>query len=658
MGGLKQRLPSFHNALTDGSTGIVQQQWLQLLIVNLQEPPQYSDYAITPSPNLRPEAPYSIKKSLQQKARSIWVTLALWVFTFAFIVLCSVYVYQVLLSPAPSLGKLLLPASGTNVIITVLSQVFVNAADVMICSILDHLRWHLAARTTGVSFLAFFGLSSATDWLSVLWFTVGGKVKTMWGAVGPSFVRLLSPAYRCQCRCLRKVVEFDSLALKSTPVNIVTVYFTDWANTFLNVPQYASYVSLLDCDGFLCKSVILPGGLENFRNVAPMVNSTVLQQGLFDDTEVIQIDDATGFFVKFELMGDDDYKFEVDNDCGFYGASVNDSLRLWLKPVGSSIAVGKWFCLFFTSVRPWYPVLRARTTGKSAPRRVGTSAEMGEDELTLADMVKEMASIADMEGAEGVACATRKERCTFQKYQVSDQTVTPLDRNCGQYFYQAKRKVIYEIEWSKCNDVECPEQQYQVLIQGFARGTSVSSRTHMVGQTSTTWIVSLELGCAELYKLFIFRKLRSFNLARSKYFRIRPKEECSPVSSDIESKQVFNEGQDTEAERKTWTIGGAVAGAAVLAILLRWYFRRVVDWREIRSKKPRTTGELVKLEDNRLMAAGLGEDKNLELTRHIITERQELAGPGPLVHEMEGGPFWDTETNRVRDDHGDSSIIK
>jgi hypothetical protein len=131
-------------------------------------------------------------ENLQKKARAIWLSLSLWLLTFIFFVLYSISIYRILLKPDPRVGNLLLSASDTNLLISILSQVFAQLLAVMVNSLLDALRWQLAARTAGVSFSTFFQLSSATNWTSVLLFTVASKLRNLWGVFRYLLLRRLS----------------------------------------------------------------------------------------------------------------------------------------------------------------------------------------------------------------------------------------------------------------------------------------------------------------------------------------------------------------------------------------------------------------------------------------------------------------------------------
>jgi hypothetical protein len=96
----------------------------------------------------------------------------LWLLIAVFTVLYSVYIYKSLLSSDPAIGNLLPSASDTNLVVSVLSQVFANFVDVLLTGVFDVLRWQLAARLAGISATTFFQLSSSTQWVAVLFLTI------------------------------------------------------------------------------------------------------------------------------------------------------------------------------------------------------------------------------------------------------------------------------------------------------------------------------------------------------------------------------------------------------------------------------------------------------------------------------------------------------
>lgn len=101
--------------------------------------------------------------SLRLKVRPLSEPLALWVFSAVFSVIYSLTVHHVLLEGDPRIGSILLSATDTNYIVSVLSQFYATLIDRTIGASLDALRWALAARGSGPSFPNFVSLGGATD---------------------------------------------------------------------------------------------------------------------------------------------------------------------------------------------------------------------------------------------------------------------------------------------------------------------------------------------------------------------------------------------------------------------------------------------------------------------------------------------------------------
>jgi hypothetical protein len=113
------------------------------------------------------------------RARELWPLLSLWLFLLVFAVIYSIYVYKSLLSDDPAIGHWLPSASDTNLVVSVLSQVFANSIDLLLLGVFDVLRWQLAARLPGVSAATFFQLSSSTSWIPMFFLTIS-KISGGW----------------------------------------------------------------------------------------------------------------------------------------------------------------------------------------------------------------------------------------------------------------------------------------------------------------------------------------------------------------------------------------------------------------------------------------------------------------------------------------------
>lgn len=125
---------------------------------------------------------------LSSKARSLREPLVLWVIGTIFTVIYSIAVHHVLLKGNPRVGGILLSATDTNYIVSVLSQFFATLVARSLEAALDALRWALAARTRGLSFGNFVQLSGATDLLIVAIFMIWSKFRSCSGVI-----RLLIP---------------------------------------------------------------------------------------------------------------------------------------------------------------------------------------------------------------------------------------------------------------------------------------------------------------------------------------------------------------------------------------------------------------------------------------------------------------------------------
>lgn len=117
------------------------------------------------------------------KAKMVWMSLSLWGFVAIYAVLYSLYVAEALIDPNPRLGKLLLKAPQTNVLISVMSQIFVTLLGAVFKDAFDSLRWHLAASETGSALSTFFELGAATSWLAVILMAIFSLKSSLGGVI-------------------------------------------------------------------------------------------------------------------------------------------------------------------------------------------------------------------------------------------------------------------------------------------------------------------------------------------------------------------------------------------------------------------------------------------------------------------------------------------
>ncbi|KAL2269322.1 hypothetical protein VTJ83DRAFT_1506 [Remersonia thermophila] len=296
-----------------------------------------------------------LRGTASSRARELWPLVSLWVFLAVFSVLYSVYVYKSLLSDDPAIGHWLPSASDTNLVVSVLSQVFANSIDLLLLGVFDVLRWQLAARFPGVSAATFFQLSSSTGWVPMLFLTLN-RISS--GGIG--LIRLLLPLlglyFGSSLKFKAEFVYFFKQNSVGTPVfagsgmpmnegllsllpaSYVAVFYAAWIPTLLDVPKYAVPFPIPGCEGS-CTSSFLPGGIETARKIAPYLNMTLLRGGTFRDAETIQIRNAPGILLRFDTPGAD-FDFDRDKDCHTYGKHLNDTLQVCIRPVDDSLAFG------------------------------------------------------------------------------------------------------------------------------------------------------------------------------------------------------------------------------------------------------------------------------------------------------------------------------
>jgi hypothetical protein len=131
----------------------------------------------------------------------------------------------------------------------------------------------------------------------------------------------------------------DPDVLTALPVSLMCMYFASWTTSLLGDPKYAVAVGDSTCGGN-CTSYFLPSGIETARRVSDYLNLTLLEGGLFQEGDTIEIANAPGLLLDFKAL-DSTFTFDWENECQVYGAQMNDSLQLCIRQVDSSIAVGE-----------------------------------------------------------------------------------------------------------------------------------------------------------------------------------------------------------------------------------------------------------------------------------------------------------------------------
>lgn len=134
------------------------------------------------------------------------------------------------------------------------------------------------------------------------------------------------------------LTTIDMRIVDATSAADEAMYFATWSSSLLTNPRFARPFPLPGCDDH-CRSVMIPGGLELIRQVGPWLNRSLLQGGVLDDAQAIRVDNAPGFLMTFERLGDD-FAFNRDTDCIYAGKHVNNGLLVCVKQLGDSIAAG------------------------------------------------------------------------------------------------------------------------------------------------------------------------------------------------------------------------------------------------------------------------------------------------------------------------------
>ena len=142
------------------------------------------------------------------------------------------------------------------------------------------------------------------------------------------------------------LMPIDTRVLDIVPVSYLCLYFSGWVPSLLGSPKYAVDMSggAVGCDlDQNCTSFFLPGGLEIARKVQPVLNATILEGGVFNDAEVIRVNDAPGMLLRFDRL--ESFPFDPENDCLYYGDVINDTIQVCIADRNQSVAVGTFFSI-------------------------------------------------------------------------------------------------------------------------------------------------------------------------------------------------------------------------------------------------------------------------------------------------------------------------
>ncbi|KAL0936119.1 uncharacterized protein CTRU02_208334 [Colletotrichum truncatum] len=296
-------------------------------------------------------------RSIKENCRPVRLALTAWVASLIFTIVYSLFIYHVLFEGNPVVGSWTFDASLTNLLLSIFSQLYGMLLAYVAISLSDALRWSLASRTGGkggASASSFFQLSPATDWFSVLKFIFKGRFRSNWGIIrlampfmGLGFGSILKFQNSFEDYFIKQGASIDVYAGNAPPdVSILGListayldgFFDTWTQQLLSYPRYATEWKMDGCTG-KCSVSFLPGGMEIARKVGPLLNSTVLNGGLFNQSESIMIENAPGMVARFEPV-EDGFEFDIEKECRVYHTPLGDALQMCKKQIGDSVAAG------------------------------------------------------------------------------------------------------------------------------------------------------------------------------------------------------------------------------------------------------------------------------------------------------------------------------
>ncbi|KAF6793820.1 hypothetical protein CSOJ01_13792 [Colletotrichum sojae] len=330
--------------------------------------PSHDEGPPCPAPLLDPVANAPERRTTRiniwRNCRPVGLALTAWVVSLLFTIVYSLFIYHVLFLGNPVVGSWVFEASLTNLLLSILSQLYAMLLAYVALSLSDALRWSLAARSEGqhgASASSFFQLSPATEWFSLLKFIFRGRFRSNWGVirlslpfVGLGFGSVLKFQNSFEDYLIKQGASIDVYAGNIPPdVSVLEListtyldgFFDTWAQQLLNYPRYATDWKMKGCTND-CSVSFLPGGMEIARKVGPLLNSTILQGGLFNNTESIMIGSAPGLAARFEPVPEG-FVFDTSQDCNVYQTPLADALQMCKKQMGDSVAAGWRACPSF-----------------------------------------------------------------------------------------------------------------------------------------------------------------------------------------------------------------------------------------------------------------------------------------------------------------------
>ncbi|KAM0269242.1 hypothetical protein ACHAQH_009816 [Verticillium albo-atrum] len=309
------------------------------------------------------------KRNFWGHCRPIWLPLTAWFASAVFTLLYSMFIHKVLIERDPKIGVLVFEASVTNLLLSIFSQLYAMVLCFMVQGLLDALRWSLSSRVgdrAGTSASSFFQLSPATDWFSVLKFILDTNFKKSWGLfrlalpfMGLGFGSVLKFQNSFQHHFIPDgpsvavyagTIPPDVSVLDNIPASYMAGFFDTWAQQLMNYPRYSIAWPMDDCDGN-CSAIFLPGGMEIARKVVPLMNSTILQGGTFNDVDSISIQGAPGLAARFDPLPKE-FRFDIEKECQVYltPPGMSDGLQMCIRQVGDSLAAGWRACPSLTQL--------------------------------------------------------------------------------------------------------------------------------------------------------------------------------------------------------------------------------------------------------------------------------------------------------------------
>jgi hypothetical protein len=131
----------------------------------------------------------------------------------------------------------------------------------------------------------------------------------------------------------------DTRVLEYIPTSVMCIYFLAWIPSLIGTSKYVTGISDGNCTAN-CTSVFLPGGLELARVLGPNLNTTLLEGGIFNNTDAVQLNNAPGMGLYFSSPTDG-FTFNLGNDCRLY-AIRDDAVQICITAEDSSLVVGEY----------------------------------------------------------------------------------------------------------------------------------------------------------------------------------------------------------------------------------------------------------------------------------------------------------------------------